>query len=55
MDLTPILGTYREDGQGNTACHPEAMTTLILYAYFKGMRSSRKIEGACVDSLSFRA
>lgn len=55
LDLTPILKTYREDGQGNTACHPEAMTTLLLYAYVRGMRSSRKIEEACVDSLSFRA
>ena len=54
-DLSPILGRYREDGQGGEALDPLAMTQLLAYTYFRGVRSSRKIEMLCDDSLSFRA
>jgi transposase len=54
MNLTAICSVYREDGWGGAAHDPQMMVTLLLYAYSLGVRSSRQIERACEENVSFR-
>lgn len=57
MDLTPFLKHYREDGRGAAGYHPELMLALLLYAYCRGIsssRSSREIERSCQLDVGFR-
>ncbi len=51
LDTSAFTGAYRADGQGQAPYDPAMMLGLLLYCYFKGIRSSRKIAGACVDDL----
>ena len=54
LDLQAFYGAYRVDGHGRPAYDPAMMVALILYAYARGMRSSRAIERACEDGVAFR-
>jgi len=54
LDLSPILRTYDGSQGGQPAYNPYMMTSLILYAYCKGIPSSRKIEQATYHSVPFR-
>lgn len=54
MNLAPFLEKYRADGWGRAAFEPSMMVALLLYAYAKGVASSRKIETACVEDIAFR-
>jgi transposase len=54
MDLEAFYGAYRCDGHGRAAYEPAMMVTLLLYAYARGMRSSRAIERACEEDVAFR-
>src|ERR1700692_2462336 len=54
MELDAFYGAYRADGHGRPAFDPAMMVALVLYAYCKGQRSSRGIERACVEDISFR-
>ncbi|MFC0437705.1 transposase [Kutzneria buriramensis] len=54
LDLSGVLAGYRVDGRGRPAYHPSAMLALVLYCYSKGIRSSRRIEAACVDDVGCR-
>jgi len=54
MDLEPFYGAYRCDGHGRAAYEPAMMVTLLLYAYARGVRSSRAIERACEEDVAFR-
>src|SRR5215218_5924215 len=54
MDLEPFYGAYRCDGHGRAAYEPVMMVTLLLYAYARGMRSSRAIERACEEDVAYR-
>src|SRR5260370_42468525 len=51
LDLSGFAGAYRADGQGQAPYDPAMMVALLLYCYFKGIRSARKIAGACVDAV----
>jgi transposase len=51
LDLSGFAAAYRADGQGQAPYDPAMMTALLLYCYFKGIRSSRKIAAACVDDV----
>ena len=51
LDLSRFAGAYRADGQGQAPYDPAMMVALLLYCYLRGVRSSRKIAGACVDDL----
>lgn len=53
LDLAPILSRYGEE-RGFPPYHPLLMTKLIVYGYVRGVRSSRKIEQACVEDVAFR-
>lgn len=54
LDLSAFYGSYRDDGWGRAAHHPEMMVTLLLYAYSTGVVSSRRIEQACLTDVAFR-
>ena len=54
MDLTDFLNAYRTDGRGGAGYHPSIMISLLLYAYCRGISSSREIERRCQLDLGFR-
>ena len=54
MDLDAFYAAYRVDGRGRPAYEPAMMVALLLYAYARGIRSSRVIERACVEDVAFR-
>jgi transposase len=54
MDLSAFYGAYRADGHGRAAYEPAMMVALLLYAYARGIRSSRAIERACEEDVAYR-
>ena len=48
------MRAYRVDGRSRPAYEPAMMVALLLYAYARGIRSSRVIERACVEDVAFR-
>jgi transposase len=52
IELRAIEASYR--GRGERAYHPKMLLALLVYGYATGIFSSRKLERACVDSISFR-
>ena len=54
MELGDFYGAYRRDGRSRPAYEPAMMVALLLYAYARGMRSSRMIERACEEDVAFR-
>ena len=48
------MRAYRDDGRSRPAYDPAMMVALLLYAYARGMRSSRVIERACEEDVAFR-
>jgi transposase len=52
VDLTKITGWYVA-GRGQPPFNPTMMVTLLLYAYSRGIYSSRRIAGACRERLDF--
>ena len=54
MDLSGFYAAYRQDGHGRAAYEPAMMVALLLYAYARGLRSSRAIERACEEDVAYR-
>jgi transposase len=54
MDLAAFYRKYRPDGRGQAAFEPSMMTTLLLYSYSVGIRSSRQIERLCERDIGFK-
>jgi transposase len=53
LDLSRILAVYTE-GRGAPPYDPRLMVRILLYGYTTGVRSSRRLEAACVDVVAFR-
>ena len=53
LDVQPILSSYEEE-RGYPPYHPVLMTKLIVYGYVRGVRSSRKVQRACLEDVAFR-
>lgn len=53
LDLSRIHAAFTE-GKGAPPYDPRLMVRLLLYGYVTGVRSSRKLEAACVDVVAFR-
>ena len=53
LDLSRIHAGYTE-GRGAPPYDPRLMVRILLYGYTVGVRSSRKLEAACVDVVAFR-
>src|ERR671920_1975668 len=54
MDLAAFYAAYRVDGRSRPPYDPAMMVALLLYAYARGIRSSRVIERACDEDVAFR-
>jgi transposase len=54
MELGPFSAAYRVDGRSRPAYDPAMMVALLLYAYARGIRSSRVIERCCEEDVAFR-
>jgi transposase len=54
MDLSAFYGAYRSNGQGRAAYEPGMMVALLLYSYARGNRSSRGIERACREDVTYK-
>ena len=54
LDLSTIMGAYTEV-KGYPPYHPGMMVALLLYAYSRGVYSSRRIARACEERLDFQA
>jgi transposase len=54
MDLDAFYAVYRGDGRSRPAYEPAMIVALILYAYARGIRSSRAIERACIEDVAYR-
>lgn len=52
MELEAFYRAYRSDGRSRPAYDPAMMVGLLLYAYARGMRSSRTIERACEEDVA---
>jgi transposase len=53
LDLSRVHAAYTE-GRGAPPYDPRLMVRILLYGYTTGVRSSRKLEAACVDVVAFR-
>lgn len=51
LDTTAIEKLYSDEGQH--AYHPRLIVSILIYAYSRGMFSSREIERRCKEDLSF--
>jgi transposase len=54
LDLSAILAGYGEE-RGYPPYHPGMMVALLLYAYSRGVYSSRQIARGCEERLDFQA
>lgn len=53
LDFSPILSAYTKEC-GQPPYHPVMMTLLLMYAYARGITSSREIERRCETDIAFR-
>jgi transposase len=53
LDFSPILSAYTKEC-GQPAYHPVMMALLLMYAYARGITSSREIERRCETDIAFR-
>ncbi len=54
LDLSALFAHY-QGARGQPPYHPAMMTALLLYAYSRGVYSSRRIERACEERVDFMA
>src|SRR3982751_1648403 len=54
MDLDAFYAAFRVAGRSGPPYDPAMMVGLLLYAYSRGIRSSRVIERACEEDVAFR-
>jgi transposase len=54
MDVEAFYAAYRVDGRSRPPYDPAMMVALLLYAYARGIRSSRVLERACEEDVAFR-
>jgi transposase len=55
LDLSVFEERYQNDNTGATAFDPKVLLKVILFAYSRGMISSRQIERACAENILFMA
>lgn len=55
MDLSVFEARYQNDSTGARAIHPQLLLKVILFAYSRGVISSRQIERACCENILFMA
>ena len=53
LDLSTILASYEREARGYPPYHPQMLVGLLLYAYCRGVYSSRRIAFGCTHDLGF--
>lgn len=55
IDLTPFEARYENDDTGRLAFDPAVLLKIVLYGYYKGIVSSRRLSEACERNVQFMA
>lgn len=55
IDLSPFAARYANDDTGRLAYDPAVLLKIVLYGYYKGIVSSRKLAEACERHVVFMA
>jgi transposase len=55
IDLTPFEARYTNDETGRLAYDPAVLLKIVLYGYYKGIVSSRRLAEACERNVQFMA
>ena len=55
MDMSVFEGQYKNDATGRSAYDPKVLLKVVLLGYSRGMISSRQIERACCENVTFMA
>jgi transposase len=55
VDTSIFESSYRNDNAGSPAYDPKVLLKVVLFAYSRGIISSRKIEQACRENIAFMA
>lgn len=55
LDLSIFDERYKNESGGRAAYDPGLLLKVVLYAYYKGIRSSREIEWNCKTNIIFKA
>ncbi len=55
IDLTPFEDRYANDDTGRLAYDPAILLKIVLYGYYKGIVSSRRLAEACERNVQFMA
>lgn len=55
IDLTPFEARYTNDDNGRLAYDPAVLLKIVLYGYYKGIVSSRRLAEACERNVQFMA
>lgn len=55
LDLSAFDSYFKNDRRGATAYHPKILLKVVLFAYSRGLISSRTIEKACKENVIFMA
>jgi transposase len=53
LDLSTILAPYEREARGYPPYHPQMLVGLLLYAYARGIYSSRRIAFGCTHDVGF--
>ncbi|SEC36911.1 Transposase [Rhodococcus koreensis] len=54
LDTSAFHASRRTGGAGRAGYDPDMLVTLLIWAWSRGMRSSRQIERACTEVVSYR-
>jgi transposase len=55
MDMSVFEGKYKNDATGRSAYDPKILLKVVLLGYARGLISSRQIERACCENVTFMA
>ena len=55
LDLSVYFSAYNNEDNGRPAYNPAILLKIILFAYSKGITSSREIEWCCTNNIIFKA
>jgi transposase len=53
LNFSVFDSRYRNDGTGRHACNPKVLLKIVLYGYYRGIISSRRIADACRRNVVF--
>ncbi|MBN1674098.1 MAG: transposase [Kiritimatiellae bacterium] len=55
LDLSIFEARYRNDETGRSAIDPKVLVKIVLFGYSRGLTSSRSLERACRENMTFMA